>query len=106
VLGGLLALVAGLVLVRNPEATLLALSLAIGAVMLLNGVFRLVSAVRNDEARVAMACSGLFSLLLGLLVFTQWPTSALWLVGALLGIQLLVDGATLIIVGRPWPSAA
>jgi uncharacterized membrane protein HdeD (DUF308 family) len=104
-LGGVLALVAGLVFIRNPETTLLALSLAIGAVMLINGIFRLVAAVQHREARVAMVFSGLVSLLLGILVFTQWPTSALWLVGTLLGIQLLVDGAALIIVGRPWPSA-
>ena len=103
-LGGLLAVVAGLVLLRNPEVTLLALSLAIGAIMLLNGVFRLVAAVQNRESRGAMVFSGLLSLLLGLLVFTQWPTSALWLVGTLLGIQLLVDGAALIIVGRAWPA--
>lgn len=104
-LGGLLAVVAGLVLLRNPEATLLALSLAIGAVMLLNGVFRLVAAVQHPAARGAMVFSGVLSLLLGLLVFTQWPTSALWLVGTLLGVQLLIDGAALIIVGRAWPSA-
>jgi uncharacterized membrane protein HdeD (DUF308 family) len=105
-LGGVLALVAGLVLLRNPESTLLALSLAIGAVMLINGIFRLVAAVQQREARAAMVLSGVLSLLLGLLVFTQWPTSALWLVGTLLGVQLLVDGAALIIVGRPWRSAA
>ena len=104
-LGGVLALVAGLVLIRNPDATLLALSLAIGAVMLVSGVFRLASGMRNRESRAAMIFPGLLSLLLGLLVFTQWPTSALWLIGTLLGVQLLVDGAALIIVGRPWPSA-
>jgi uncharacterized membrane protein HdeD (DUF308 family) len=100
-----LALVAGLVLIRNPESTLLALSLAIGAVMLVNGIFRLAAAVQHREARGAMVFSGLLSLLLGLLVFTQWPTSALWLIGTLLGVQLMVDGAALIIVGRRWPSA-
>jgi uncharacterized membrane protein HdeD (DUF308 family) len=104
-LGGVLALVAGLVLIRNPETTLLALSLAIGAVMLINGIFRLVAAIQHREARVAMVFSGLVSLLLGILVFTQWPTSAVWLIGTLIGIQLLVDGAALMIVGRPWLAA-
>jgi uncharacterized membrane protein HdeD (DUF308 family) len=55
-LGGVLALVAGLVLIRNPETTLLALSLAIGAVMLVNGVFRLVAAVQHRR-RAAPWCS-------------------------------------------------
>jgi uncharacterized membrane protein HdeD (DUF308 family) len=104
-LGGTLALVAGLVLIRNPGVTLLAISLAIGALMLVNGVFHLVAAVQQRQGRAAMVFSGVLSLLLGLLVFTRWPSSALWLIGTLLGVQLLIEGMTLIIVGRPRPAA-
>jgi uncharacterized membrane protein HdeD (DUF308 family) len=104
-LGGVLALVAGLVMVRHPEATLVALSAAIGALMLINGIIRLGAAVQHRGSRTALIVSGLFSLLLGVLIFAQWPTSALWLIGTLLGVQLLLDGLALIVVGRPWASA-
>jgi uncharacterized membrane protein HdeD (DUF308 family) len=40
---------------------------------------------------------------LGLLILNRWPNSALWLVGTLLGIQLIVDGMVLILVGRLRP---
>jgi membrane protein HdeD len=102
-LGGVLALVAGVVFLRRPGATLLALSLAIGAVMLVSGITRLVAAVQHREARLALLLSGVLSIVLGLFVLGRWPTSALWLVGTLLGIQLIVDGMVLILVGRLRP---
>jgi uncharacterized membrane protein HdeD (DUF308 family) len=102
-LGGVLALVAGVVFLRRPGATLLALSLAIGAVMLVSGITRLVAAVQHREARLALVLSGVLSIVLGLLILNRWPTSALWLVGTLLGIQLIVDGVVLILVGRLRP---
>jgi membrane protein HdeD len=100
-LGGILALIAGVVFLRNPGAALVALSLAIGAVMLINGITRLAAAVQHPDARLALAFSGVLSLILGILILSQWPTSALWLIGTLLGIQLIVDGATMILIGRP-----
>jgi uncharacterized membrane protein HdeD (DUF308 family) len=100
-LGGFLALVAGIVFLRNPETALVALSLAIGAVMLLNGITRLAAAVQHAEARLALVLSGVLSLVLGIMILSQWPSSSLWLIGTLLGIQLIVDGATLILIGRP-----
>jgi uncharacterized membrane protein HdeD (DUF308 family) len=102
-LGGVLALVAGVVFVRRPGAALLALSLAIGAVMLVIGITRLVAAVQHREARLALVLSGILSIVLGLLILNRWPNSALWLVGTLLGIQLIVDGMVLILVGRLRP---
>lgn len=99
-LGGVLALIAGVVFLRNPEATLAALSLAIGAIMLVNGITRLVAAVQHAEVRLALVLSGVLSLILGLLILSRWPYSAVWLIGTLLGIQLIVDGATMILIGR------
>jgi uncharacterized membrane protein HdeD (DUF308 family) len=101
VLGGIL--LGTVVFVRRPDATLLALSLAIGAVMLVSGITRLVAAVQHREARLALLLSGVLSIVLGLLILNRWPTSALWLVGTLLGIQLIVDGVVLILVGRVRP---
>lgn len=102
-LGGVVALICGLVFLRNPGPTLLALSLGLGAVLLINGITRLVAAVQNDEARGALILTGMLSLAVGIWVFGRWPTSALKLVGILVAVQLLVDGVTLILVGRPRP---
>jgi uncharacterized membrane protein HdeD (DUF308 family) len=99
--GGVLSLVSGVIFLRNPGAALLALSLAIGSIMLVVGVIRLVAAVQHPEARWVMVLSGLVSLVFGLLILSQWPTSALWLIGVLLGVHLVLDGIGLLLVGRP-----
>jgi len=99
--GGVLALVSGVVFLRHPDAALLALSLAIGSIMLVIGITRLVAAVQHPEARWVMVLSGVLSLVFGLLILSQWPTSALWLIGTLLGVQLILDGVGLLMVGRP-----
>ena len=98
---GVLSLVSGVIFLRNPGAALLALSLAIGSIMLVVGVVRLVAAVQHPEARWVMLLSGLVSLVFGLLILSQWPTSALWLIGTLLGVHLILDGIGLLLVGRP-----
>jgi uncharacterized membrane protein HdeD (DUF308 family) len=100
-LSGVLALIAGVVFLRNPAAALVGLSLAIGAVMLVNGITRLVAAIQHPEVRLALVLSGVLSLILGIMILSRWPSSALWLIGTLLGVQLIVDGATMILVGRP-----
>ena len=46
-----------------------------------------------------MLLSGLASLLVGAVMWMQWPTSGEWGIGLLIGIKLLVDGATLIGLG-------
>jgi membrane protein HdeD len=104
--GGVLALVSGVIFLRHPGAALLALSLAIGSIMLVVGITRLVAAVQHTEARWVMALSGLLSLVFGLLILSQWPTSALWLIGTLLGVHLILDGVGLLMAGRPRPAAA
>jgi membrane protein HdeD len=100
-LNGALTLVTGLVFVRNPGVTLLALSLVTGALLIGGGIIRLVLAVQEPDQRLVLAISGVLSVVLGLMVLNRWPESALWLLGTLLGIQIVVDGVLLILLGRP-----
>jgi uncharacterized membrane protein HdeD (DUF308 family) len=101
VLSGALSFVVGLVFVRNPSVTLLALSLTAGALLIAGGIFRLFAAVPSPDQRLPLALSGALSLVLGVMILNRWPSSALWLLGTLLGIQLIVDGVLLMVVGRP-----
>jgi uncharacterized membrane protein HdeD (DUF308 family) len=100
-LNGALTLVVGLVFVRNPGVTLLALSLVAGALLVGGGLVRVVLAIREPEHRLLLVLSGVASVVLGLMIVNRWPESALWLLGTLLGIQIVVDGLLLIVLGRP-----
>jgi membrane protein HdeD len=101
VLSGATSFVIGLVFVRNPGVTLLALSLAVGAVMISGGIMRLFAGTSAPESRLLLVISGGLSIVLGLMILNRWPSSALWLLGTLLGIQIILDGILLIVVGRP-----
>ena len=43
--------------------------------------------------------SGVVSLILGILIWRQWPMSGLWAIGILLGIRILMAGFGMIFVG-------
>jgi uncharacterized membrane protein HdeD (DUF308 family) len=99
-LGGSLSLVAGIVFVRNPGTTLLALALVAGALLITGGLVRIVLAVQQPDQRAVLALSGVIGIVLGLMILNRWPESALWLLGTVLGVQLIVDGVLLLVLGR------
>jgi uncharacterized membrane protein HdeD (DUF308 family) len=61
---------------------------------------RLVSAFAPDAPRGILLVNGLVTFGLGVLVLNRWPVSALWFLGTALGIQLILDGMTTVLIGR------
>jgi uncharacterized membrane protein HdeD (DUF308 family) len=102
--GGLLFLL-GLGFVRNPAVGLLTLTLLAGSLLLVGGLLRIVAAFQPGAPRGLLLLSGGVTLLLGFMVLNQWPVSALWFLGTVLGIELILDGITTAISGRPRPVA-
>lgn len=99
-LGGALLLVLGLFVVRNPLAGAASLTLLAGSLFLAGGLVRIVVAFQQDEARWLLILSGAISLALGLYVLFNLGAATLALLGVLLGVQTVVEGLTLMIVGR------
>lgn len=97
--GGLLT-VLGLMFVRNPAVAALTLTLIAGSLFLVSGVTRLVAAFQNDAYRWALLFGGVVSTVLGLLVLFNVLAATFTLLGVLLGVQTLVDGLTLLLIGR------
>jgi uncharacterized membrane protein HdeD (DUF308 family) len=95
--GVLLAL--GLVCLRNVEATAVTLTLIAGTVFLLGGLVRLVLALADTGHRAALVISGVVSLALGLAVLLNLVDASYALLGVLVGIQLLAEGVTMVLVG-------
>lgn len=100
IISGALLLVLGIVILRNPAVTAATLTLLAGTVFLMGGVIRLVAAFQIDQNRGVMIFSGIVSLVLGLIVVLNLLEASLILLGTLLGVQALVDGITLLILGR------
>ena len=104
-IGGAVLLVVGIFMLRNPAIALVTITLMMGSMFLVGGIARLVSAFSAPGYRVVLVFSGLASLALGLFVFFNPLTASLTLLGVMLGIQILIDGLTLIVAGRMHPAA-
>jgi uncharacterized membrane protein HdeD (DUF308 family) len=100
VISGALLLVLGIVILRNPAASALTLTLLAGTLFFAGGVIRIAAAFQIDQNRGIMIFSGVVSLVLGLIVLFNLVEATFVLLGILMGVQALVDGLTLLILGR------
>lgn len=95
IVGGAIYLIAGLICIINPIFASLALTLALGAGLIAAGVVRAYLAFQlpggNPRAMVLLAAA--VTLLLGLVIVVHWPTDSVYVLGILLGVDLLFHGA-------------
>jgi uncharacterized membrane protein HdeD (DUF308 family) len=90
---GILYAVTGCVLVDAPLQSALALTLVIACFLLVGGAFRIVAAMLLRFPGWAwVVLNGFISLMLGLLIYKQWPASGLWAIGLFVGIEMLFNG--------------
>ena len=107
-LGGVLYLLVGLMLVYDPLGGALALTLLLAIFLVVQGVFQVFMAFRVRPARnwSWLLASGIITLILGLLIWSKWPSDALWVVGLLVGIHLISSGWSLIMLALAARSSA
>jgi uncharacterized membrane protein HdeD (DUF308 family) len=109
-LTGLLYVVVGFMCVANPGATALALTLLIAMFLIFGGIFRVVIALINRYPNWGwLLIHGAVNLLLGILIWRQWPLSGLWVIGLFVGIDMIFNGWSLLMLGfagKNLPTAA
>jgi len=87
--------VAGFLTLQHPLLAAEGLTLMLAAAFLIGGMFRIIiSLVERFRSWGWVLFNGIITLLLGLAIWQQWPESGLWVLGMLVGIDLLVSGAT------------
>ncbi|MDD7967993.1 HdeD family acid-resistance protein [Actinomycetospora lemnae] len=104
-LGGAVLIVLGVIMVRDPLAGAAGLTLLAGALFLAVGLTRLFAATQVPAARVVLIVSGILSIALGLIVLFNLTIAVPSLLGLLLGVQVLIEGATILVAGRLRPAA-
>jgi uncharacterized membrane protein HdeD (DUF308 family) len=101
ILLGLLYALAGVFAIMNPllAASVLTLLLAFG--LIASGIVRIWLAFHLKEGAPWgwVVFSGLITLLLGIMILAQWPTSSLWVLGMFLGIDMLFAGSSWLAIG-------
>jgi uncharacterized membrane protein HdeD (DUF308 family) len=91
--------VVGLVMVTHPEAGAMSLTLLIGAFFLGSGLFRIFTGTMlHPPGRAWLLLSGTVTLLLGLLIWMEWPASGLWVIGTFIAIDMVFNGTWLIML--------
>jgi uncharacterized membrane protein HdeD (DUF308 family) len=92
-LSGILGVVVGALLVIHPLAGAGALTLLLAAFFFVGGFFRIGAAVMLRFPAWGWAVAGgIVTVLLGALIWAQWPASAVWVIGTFVAIDLLLRG--------------
>ena len=99
-LTGVLNIVVGVMIANHPAAVAAALTLLIALVLILGGVFRIMLALAIRFHHVFwMVLHGVISVALGVIILQEWPVSGLWVIGTFIGIDMIFNGWTLIMLG-------
>lgn len=92
---GALDIIVGLMLAGHPEFGALIITLFLAALFVFGGAYRFVAALWLQFPHYGwVAFSGLVSVVLGILLWLQWPVSALWFIGLAVGVNLIFAGVT------------
>jgi uncharacterized membrane protein HdeD (DUF308 family) len=92
---GVLYAVAGLFTLQQPVLAAESVTLMLAAAFVVGGVFRIIVAlVERFPSWGWVLANGAIAVLLGIAIWQQWPASGLWVIGMLVGIDLIVNGVT------------
>jgi uncharacterized membrane protein HdeD (DUF308 family) len=99
-LSGVLSIVVGLLFLRAPVGALAALTLLIASFLMVGGIFKVVAALSYRFAAWGWSLAGgIIDVILGVMIWQEWPASALWVIGLFVGINLLFRGVNWIALG-------
>lgn len=95
--GGTLSLVIGALLVSRPVVGMLSLTFLISVLLISNGLFKTIAApIEHGNQWGWIMFGGVVSLILGFMVLSGWPVSAIWFIGLLVGSEILIQGLLMI----------
>ena len=99
---GVLMAVAGFYMVSQPVSGLAALTLILMAFLIATGVLEIVVAfqLKPADGWGIELFNGVVTLVLGVLLWRQFPLSGAWAIGILFGIKMVFSGWALIFIGR------
>lgn len=108
---GLLYIITGFLCIAKPTTAAISITLWIAAFCLIAGLFKmLVSIIIRFDKWGWVFFNGLVTFLLGIMIYTDWPLSGLWVIGLFIGVDLVLAGWSWIILAftsrkRNWESS-
>ena len=94
VLLSLLYIIAGAVLIKNPFEGLVTLTLIAGILIFIDGIIQVINAfdMKPQSGWGWGLFSGILGIILGILIWSNWPQSSVWVLGILVGVNLMSNG--------------
>jgi uncharacterized membrane protein HdeD (DUF308 family) len=98
---GMLGVAAGLLMIFRPIVGLVTMTMLLAIYFLVDGISEIIAAVKikPDRGWGWVLFNGVIAVLLGLMIWRQWPISGAWAIGLLVGIHILMTGWSMIILG-------
>jgi len=99
-IAAVLSVVVGVMILRDPAQALVTLTLLMIIFFIIAGIARVVFAlmIRPFPSWLWLLLSGVIGILLGIYLWSLLPEPAAWLLGLLLGVHLISDGAGIAIL--------
>lgn len=94
-LAGVLYVIGGLLIISEPVQGAILLTILLVAAIIVGGIVRIVLALRHREVRAwgIVLLSGVVSFVVGGLLYANMPWPGLWLLGTLIAVELVIQGA-------------
>jgi uncharacterized membrane protein HdeD (DUF308 family) len=94
----LIAIIVGMLMLAYPLNGIITLTILLTAYFFIEGIAKIVWAVRLHPIKgwVWLLISGLIAIAMGAIIVSGWPSTALWVIGLLVGIDMLFFGSTLL----------
>jgi len=111
---GVLYIVAGFLITINPVGASLVLTMFLAVTLIVVGIIRIIVSFQVKDFRnwIWPFLGGIVSIILGGIIWAQWPISGLWVIGLFVAIELIVQGWSNIFLalaakgaGQPQPAA-
>ena len=93
--------IAGILMIKYPAASAAWFTLFVAAFFIVIGIFRLTlgfSLRKEGKGWVWTVISGVAAVLIGILIYAEWPVSGLWVIGLFVSIELIMQGVYTITV--------
>lgn len=99
---GVLAILAGVYLVAQPDIAPRVLVVVAAIYLILDGIAGIVFALRLPPAAggASMILGGIVSLALGVMIWQDWPLPGGQMLGIVIGAKLIVDGVVMLVIAQ------
>ena len=98
---GIIYVIGGVYFLTHPLLGLGTLTLLLAVIILAEAALEFVAyfGARRESGSVWLLINGLITVLLGGLIWVHWPSSSVWAIGTLVGVNLLMTGFSRLMLG-------